>query len=112
MILVSRHLASYKYNELYRISNFHSASITLILLQWEWCHLPLLQGLQLMLPHLVLIERAVSRLFSICKCCGKGTGQLRKGHSRQLGGPSAAGRGTRYFARSILLLVAALYPLN
>ena len=25
-----------------------------------------------MLPHLVLIERAVSRLFSICKCCGKG----------------------------------------
>jgi len=49
----------------------HSASITPILLQWEWCHLPLLQRLQLM-PHLVLIEQAVSRLFSICKCCGKG----------------------------------------
>ena len=25
-----------------------------------------------MLPHLVLIEQAVSRLFSICKRCGKG----------------------------------------
>jgi len=44
----------------------------LILLQREWCHLPLLQRLQQMLLHLVLIEQAVSRLLSICKCCGKG----------------------------------------
>ena len=27
---------------------------------------------ELMLPHLVSIEQAVSRLFCICKCCGKG----------------------------------------
>jgi len=66
---------------LYRITSFHSASRTPILLQWEWCHLPLLQRLQQMLPHLVLIEQAVSRLFSICKRCGKG-----KGRSRQQGG--------------------------
>ena len=32
----------------------------------------LLQRLQHILSHLVLIEQAVSRLFSICKCCGKG----------------------------------------
>jgi len=57
---------------LIRIPNFHSASITPIFLQWEWCHLPLLQRLQQMLPHLALIEQAVSRLFSICKRCGKG----------------------------------------
>jgi len=69
MILVPRPLASCKYN---KSASFHSASITPILLQWEWCHLPVLQRLQLMLPYLVLIERAVSRLFSICKCCGKG----------------------------------------
>jgi len=25
-----------------------------------------------MLPHLVLVEQAMSRLFSKCKCCGKG----------------------------------------
>ena len=91
MILVSRHLASYKYNEPYRI---HSASITPILLQWEWCHLPLLQGLQLMLPHLVLIERAVSRLFSICKRCGKGTREKAKVSSREGPGMAAIfGRG-------------------
>jgi len=33
---------------------------------------PLLQRLQQMLPHLVLIEQAVSRLFSVRKSCGKG----------------------------------------
>ena len=69
---------------------FHSASITLILLQWEWCHLPLLQRLQLMLPHLVLIEQAVSMLFSICKHCGKGNCEKATvgswGDRRQQGG--------------------------
>ena len=70
-----------------------------LLLQWEWCHLPLLQRLQLMLPHLVLIEQAVSRLFSICKYCGNGNCEKAtvgsRGDHRQQGGPSAAG-GTRY----------------
>ena len=64
---------------LYRITSFHSASRTLILLQWEWCHLPHLQRLQQMLPHLVLIEQAVSRLFSICKRCGKGKAAVGSG---------------------------------
>jgi len=58
-----------------------------ILLQWEWCHLPLLQRLQQMLPHLVLIEQAVSRLLSICKCCGKGKAAVgSRGDRRQQGG--------------------------
>ena len=55
----------------------------------QWCHLPVLQRLQLMLPHLVLIERAVSRLFSICKCCGKGNCKATvgsRGDHRQQGG--------------------------
>ena len=33
---------------------------------------PSCRDFSLMLPHLVLIEQAVSRLFSIRKCCGKG----------------------------------------
>ena len=80
---------------LYHIPSFHSASITPILQwTWEWCHLPLLQRLQLMLPHLVLIEQAVSRLFSICKCCGKGNCEKAAVGSRedcrQQGGPGMA----------------------
>ena len=43
-----------------------------------------------MFPHLVLIERAVSRLFSICKCCGKGHCEKAtvgsRGDRRQQGG--------------------------
>jgi len=78
---------------LYRIPNFHSAAITMNL-QLEWCHLPLLQRLQQMLPHLVLIEQAVSRLFSICKHCGKGnckkTAVGSRGDCRQQGGPGIA----------------------
>ena len=35
-----------------------------------------------MLPHLVLIEQAVSRLFSICKCCGKGNREKAEVGSR------------------------------
>ena len=64
----------------------------LILLQWEWFHLPLLQRLQQVLPHLVLIEQAVSRLFSIyiCKHCGKGNCEKAavgsRGDRRQAGG--------------------------
>ena len=57
---------------MYRIPSFHSASNTRVLLQWELCHLPLLQRLQQMLPHLVLIEQAVFQAFSMCKRCGKG----------------------------------------
>jgi len=73
MILVPTPLSSYKYNEPVSYSKFSlGVPITPIFLQWEWCHLPLLQRLQLMLPQLVLIEQAVSRLFSKCKCCGKG----------------------------------------
>ena len=72
MILVPRPLASCKYNKSVLHSKFslgvHYADSSSMGL----CHLPVLQRLQLMLPHLVLIERAVSRLFSICKCCGKG----------------------------------------
>ena len=77
---------------LYHIPSFHSASITQILLQraLEWCHLSILQRLQQMLPHLVLIEQAVSRLFSICKCCGKGN--CEKATISRSGGPLAAGR--------------------
>ena len=88
MILVPRPLASYKYNEPV------SYSIPPILLQREWCHLPLLQRLQQMLPHLVLIEQAVSRLFSICKCCGKGNCEQAVVSSRETvgstGGPGMA----------------------
>jgi len=91
---------------LYRIPSFHSASFMPILLQWEWCHLPLLQRLQLMLPYLVLIEQAVSRLFSICKCCGKGncekTAVGSRGDRRQQGwtryGCNIWSRGTDYSA--------------
>jgi len=43
-----------------------------------------------MLPRLVLIEQAVSRLFSICKCCGKGNCEKAavgsRGDHRQQGG--------------------------
>jgi len=89
MILVPRPLASYKYNESVSYSKFSdSASITPILLQWELCHFPVLQRLQLMLPHLVLIERSVCRLFSICKCCGKGNCEKATVGSR--GGPGMA----------------------
>ena len=79
---------------LYRIPIFHSASIMPILLQWEWCHLPLLQRLQQMLPHLVLIKQAVSRLFSICKRCGKGNfvKRLQSAAGRTIGSRG----GTRY----------------
>jgi len=73
---------------------FHLASIMPILLQWEWCHLPLLQRLQQMLPHLVLIELAVSRLFSMCKCCGKGNCEKAAVGSR--GDIWQRGGGTRY----------------
>ena len=42
-----------------------------------------------MLPHLVLIEQAVSRLFSICKRCGKGNCEKAvvgsRGNHRQQG---------------------------
>ena len=44
MILVPRPFSITQiYDEPYCIPNFHSASIMPILLQWEWCHLPLLQ---------------------------------------------------------------------
>jgi len=75
---------------LYRIPNFYSAFITPILLQWEWCHLPLLQRLQQMLPHLVLVEQAVSRLFSMCKRCGKGNREKAAVGSR--GAPGIAAK--------------------
>jgi len=52
---------------------------------------PLLQRLQQMLPHFVLIEQAVSRMFSICKRCGKGNCKKAtvgsKGDRQQQGGP-------------------------
>jgi len=59
-----------------------------------------------MLPHLVLIERAVSRLFSICKCCGKGNCEKAtvgsRGERRQQGGTRYGcniwSRGTDYSA--------------
>ena len=74
--------------------------------KWEWCHLPLLQRLQLMLPHLVLIKKAVSRLFSICKHSGKGNCEKAtvgsRGDRRQQGGTRYGGhiwsRGTDYSA--------------
>jgi len=72
---------------LYRIPNFHSAFITPILLQWEWCR-PLLRRLQQMLPHFVLVKQAVPRLFSICKRCGKGNCEKAAVGSR--GGPVIA----------------------
>jgi len=47
-----------------------------------------------MLPHLVLIEQAVSRLFSMCKRCGKGNYEKAavgsRGDYRQQGGPGMA----------------------
>ena len=40
-----------------------------------------------MLPHLVLIEQAVSRLFSICKRCGNGKAAVgNRGDRRRQGG--------------------------
>ena len=49
---------------------------------------------QLMLPHLVLIKKAVSRLFSICKHSGKGNCEKAAVGSRgdcwQQGGPGMA----------------------
>ena len=53
-----------------------------------------------MLAHLVLIEQAVSRLFSICKRYGKGNCEKvavgSKGDRRQQGGTVGSKGGTRY----------------
>ena len=43
-----------------------------------------------MLPHLVLIEQAVSSLFSICKRCGKGN--CKKAAVGSKGGPGIAAK--------------------
>ena len=71
MILVPRPLVSYKYNEPVLCSKF-SLGIHYTDSSYMEVVIPLLQRLQQMLPHLVLIEQAVSRLFSICKRSGKG----------------------------------------
>ena len=55
---------------------------------------PLLQRLQQMLLQLVLIEQAVSRLFSICKCVAKAIAKRPQsaavGDHQQQGGPGIA----------------------
>ena len=45
-----------------------------------------------MLPHLVLIEQAASKLFSICKRCGKGNREkvAARGTVGSRGGPGMA----------------------
>jgi len=55
-------------------------------------HLPLLQSLQQMLPHLVLIERAVSRLFSINYASAVAKAILQRAAVGSRGGPGIAAK--------------------